>query len=332
MPEVTIRHALLLYNPGSGSTADLSYKVGQIVRFLAEDSNFAVSACPMKPGFSLKEFLTASHTEFELILIAGGDGTVGRALGTISELEIQTPVALVPFGTGNLLAKDLGIYPADKAYVTDYALDIALDGHVIPIDLGKMNDRWFAVNAGIGPFAEAISSPGKKHKSLLSFFAYGIPLIKAIAHPPVKLRVQFDNQEPRIMKAMALFVTNSKEMGIGSKFDASQVTEGEFDVMILAPHTVQEYWRIFMRFASWFLFGIANNDRPYEVLRAKKVKIEPVGRKRIRALIDGDCCGVAPMEISVRHAAVNLCVPKPVADTVPNYRKNDDRSVRERVS
>src|SRR5688500_8164591 len=115
--EVTVRHALLLYNPGSGSTADLTNKVGQIVRFLAEDSNFAVSACPMKPGFSLRGFLTASHVEFELILVAGGDGSVGRALGTIAELGISTPVALVPFGTGNLLAKDLGIYPADKNYV-----------------------------------------------------------------------------------------------------------------------------------------------------------------------------------------------------------------------
>ena len=89
------------------------------------------------------------------IIIASGDGTINEVINGIRNSQnrdlINTPVALVPLGTTNVLAKELGI--PEKI---EKAVDLALNGAAHKISLGRINGRCFSLMAGIGFDGETV--------------------------------------------------------------------------------------------------------------------------------------------------------------------------------
>jgi len=79
------------------------------------------------------------------VLVWGGDGTVRRTIQTIVDRQLDASVAILPAGTSNLLAKNVGV-PID----VEGAVDVAIHGEARPFDLGVMNGEYFAVMGGVG--------------------------------------------------------------------------------------------------------------------------------------------------------------------------------------
>lgn len=335
------KQALVIYNPASGTVGDLDKRLGAIVRRLHETKDYMVTIRATTPGISANELLASDLGEFDLVIACGGDGTVGVVLGAVAELKSKARVGIVPFGTGNLLAHNLGIYPRDlKGDVLYPALETILDGQVISMDLGKLNDRWFTVDAGTGPISNALTVPRQRHKRFWRLFVYVLPLLKSMARGPRAFKVSIDGGPAEIMPASGVFVTTIGEMGIGNAFDYSQLNNGTLDLIVMNPKSVRDYWRTTWRFASWNIFRmLPPGDPPYLVRKIKSVDIDVLAASHMKwpvhtwarkiknfltrrpdfdpaltdhttAMVDGDRCGSTPMHVEIVPNAVQLIVPK----------------------
>ena len=190
MSETKVKQALVVYNPGSGTIGDLDRRLGAIVRRLSEHSKYVVNVRATTPGITSQELLAPSVGDFELVVVCGGDGTVGTVLGAVAEMKLDVPVGIVPFGTGNLLAHNVGIYPKNlQGDVLDPALETILNGQIVSMDLGRLNDHWFTLDAGAGPISDAITVPRQQQKKFWKLFVYILPLLKSMARGPRALKI-----------------------------------------------------------------------------------------------------------------------------------------------
>ena len=116
-----------------------------------------------------KKISKAVKAGVDLLIVWGGDGMVQRALDVLAREKggSKIPLAIMPAGTGNLLARNLGI-PDDLAE----AVKVAFSGHRRPIDLGRLNGEYFGVMAGVGFDGAMIRDADRKLKDRLGKLAY----------------------------------------------------------------------------------------------------------------------------------------------------------------
>jgi diacylglycerol kinase (ATP) len=333
------RQALVVYNPNSGTTGDLDRRLGVIVRRLSEHCQYVVNVRPLCAGMSSQDLLSEELGRFELVVACGGDGTIGTVLGAVAECACDVPVGIVPFGTGNLLARSLNIYPERfSGDILEHAMDIIMSGNVTSIDLGRMNGQWFAVDAGVGPISDAVTAPRQADKRTWKLLAYGGPLLESITRPSMVFTIKADDEKPYDILAAGIFVTNTSEMGIGKRLDLQQLQDGVLDLCILRPFTLHDYWHLTLRIVGWFLFGQMWGSPVYLVKKVKRATIEvaprvprasrfqkfsraiynylhnrsnaPQPRKNVApTMVEGDRCGQTPMYVEVVPQAVKIIVP-----------------------
>jgi YegS/Rv2252/BmrU family lipid kinase len=217
----------------------------------------------------------------DLILAAGGDGTV-RAVCEEAARK-GTAGGIVPLGTGNLLARNLGI-PLN----TRDALDVVFGGQDRAIDLATLEtdsgtSTTFLVMAGLGMDAAIMTGVNDQLKSKVGWLAYFVSGIKAARFPAMKVQITVDDGEPRKFRARTVVVGNVGFLqgGIPLLPDA-QIDDGLLDVVIIAPK----------RFIGWLAIIVRivgrrkrTNER-LDRLTGKKVHIR--AEKPVPMQLDGD--------------------------------------------
>lgn len=328
------KHALVIYNPTAGTAVGPDLWLGAIVHRLCEEADYAVTVMPTRPGMDLQEiFHHAPHPD--LVVAAGGDGTVRCALGAVARFRPRIPVGILPLGTGNQLARNLGIYEENiLGDPLDDAIQVLMTGKPMPIDLGVMNGEYFCVAAGAGPLSDAVISTDHQEKVNWKMLAYASSMIQTLALPPVNFRLTTVG-ESFIVRAAGVFITNISDLGVGKLSDTAELNDGLLDLCVLNPTEFQDYVELGFRFAGGFIGGKA----PYYIRKVdsllveviprppKKTRLqalgstiknlfmgeqepEPLPQKEVIAMIDGDAHGTTPMQIEVVSQAVSIIVPQ----------------------
>jgi diacylglycerol kinase family enzyme len=124
----------------------------------------------------------------DLVLVWGGDGTVQRCVDALAGSNVA--VAIIPAGTANQLAGNLGI-PTDLPE----AVRIAFHGARRRIDLGKLNGEHFAVMAGAGFDAEMISEADSGLKDRAGRLAYVLTGLRHVRDEPVRTKIRVDGRK-----------------------------------------------------------------------------------------------------------------------------------------
>jgi len=137
----------------------------------------------------------------DLVLACGGDGTVTACAEGITDTGV--PLAIIPFGTGNLLARNIGLPTG-----LDEALAVALGGVQQPIDAGRVNGTLFVVMAGLGLDARMLISASDPLKKRLGWLAYAISAARHLGDRPMRVTVSADGARRRRMRANTLIVGN----------------------------------------------------------------------------------------------------------------------------
>ena len=137
----------------------------------------------------------------DLVLACGGDGTVTACAEGVTGSGV--PLAIIPMGTGNLLARNMGL-PMGM----DEALAVALGGVQQPIDAGRVNGTLFVVMAGLGLDARMLSDTSDQLKKRLGWIAYAISAARHLGDRPMRVTVSADGGRRRRMRANALIVGN----------------------------------------------------------------------------------------------------------------------------
>jgi YegS/Rv2252/BmrU family lipid kinase len=196
------------------------------------------------PGRSMAE--AAAISGAELVLVCGGDGTVRTVCAELAGTGVS--VGVVPAGTGNLLARNLGIPLHLQA-----AVDVALNGQDRAIDLVKVSgdglgdDEHFMVMAGMGFDAAVMEGANDRIKAKVGWLAYVVSGVRNMMFPPVRVDVSIDGGEWTRHRARTVLIGNVGYLQAGMPLlpDAA-IDDGVLDVVLLHPS----------RFLSWIPLAV----------------------------------------------------------------------------
>jgi diacylglycerol kinase family enzyme len=185
----------------------------------------------------------AAHNALEsspdVVLVVGGDGTVR----TIAQEVRQTaPLAIVPTGTGNLLARNLRLPLTDL----DQAVSLAFTGRDHAIDIisaalehesGAVTERIFLAMAGVGLDAAMALNSNTSLKSLFGWLAYIPPIARSVlANQSFAVQYRVGNTDPQFLSAHTMIIGNCGVLtGDIVLMPAAAVDDGLLDVVILQP-------------------------------------------------------------------------------------------------
>ncbi|MDF2919299.1 MAG: transcriptional regulator [Microbacterium sp.] len=175
-----------------------------------------------------------------VVLVAGGDGTVRAAAEVLQGTGV--PVALIPAGTGNLLARELGITLGD----VDAAVAVAFSGYerridVAVADLRGADREWsshtFVVMAGIGLDADMAANTNALAKKHLGWLAYVTPIARSVlANRLFRVEYRIDGSRARSARAHTVIVGNCGTLaGNMLLIPRAAIDDGLLDVVMMRP-------------------------------------------------------------------------------------------------
>ena len=199
----------------------------------------------------------------ELILVWGGDGTVQRCID--ASVGAPCTLAILPAGTANLLATNLGI-PHDL----ERAVNIALHGASRVIDVGKINGEHFAVMAGSGFDALMIRDADRSLKDRFGRTAYVWTGARNLRHKAVETKIKIDGDTWFEGDATCVLVGNVSDISGGiTAFDHARPDDGRLDIAVVTATGAIQWTRTLARAA----LGHADRSPMVHVTTAARIKV-----------------------------------------------------------
>jgi diacylglycerol kinase (ATP) len=234
----------------------------------------------------------------DLLIVWGGDGMVQRCIDAMSGSDAT--LAIIPAGTANLFASNLGI-PKD----IEGAVRVALSGRTQAVDVARMNGERFAVMAGAGFDAEMIRSADGGLKDRLGRVAYIWTGAKAVRSKPFKATVNVDGSPWFTGKASCVLIGNVGALFGGvTVFEDAEPADGMVDLGVITADGLVQWARTAARTA---VGNIAQS--PFaQVTRGKSVSVK-LDRKVRYQLDGGDREKVKKFTVEVEPSSVQVRVP-----------------------
>jgi diacylglycerol kinase (ATP) len=238
----------------------------------------------------------------DLILLWGGDGTVQRGLDALaSSAASEVAVGIIPAGTANLLAGNLGI-PTNL----EEAVRIALDGDRRALDLGVVNHEHFAVMAGTGLDALMMKEADAGLKDRLGQLAYFWTGIRAIRARSVSMSVMVDGTSWFNGQASCLLVGNMGRLTGGLvAFPDARSDDGQLEIGVVRAATTLQWARV----AVLLLRGAPGHSKLVHMGRGRKISVK-LDRELPYELDGGARTSTKKLRVRVAPRAVTVCVPE----------------------
>lgn len=238
----------------------------------------------------------------DMVLAGGGDGTVAAVVnGLVNSL---VPLGILPLGTGNNLARDLGI---PLGLPDALALLAAPDNRLNELDVIQVGDAYYVLNVSIGVSADTMHKTRREEKQKFGMLAYLRRGIESINRADLyRFMVDVDGRKVRF-RASEVMITNDKFMGLQPRLDGVDVeaNDGALDMFIVRASTLVDYLGVFRRFL------IPASQRDEEQL--KHLPIRDMARiqsdRPLRVQADGEVIGQTPVEVRVVPNALRVIVP-----------------------
>lgn len=163
------------------------------------DEPLWLTTTPEDPGRGQARSAVAARVN--LVLACGGDGTVTACAEGVTATGV--PLAIIPMGTGNLLARNIGLPMG-----LDEALAIALGSVQQAIDVGRVNGTLFVVMAGLGLDARMLDDTSDTLKKRIGWLAYAISAVRHLGDRPMRVTIGADGGRRRRLRATAVIVGN----------------------------------------------------------------------------------------------------------------------------
>ncbi|GAA0456042.1 hypothetical protein Ade02nite_04870 [Paractinoplanes deccanensis] len=239
----------------------------------------------------------------DLLVVWGGDGIVQRSIDVLARAKggSKIPLAIIPAGTGNLLAGNLGI-PTDL----EQAVDIALRGDRHRIDLGKLNGEYFGVMAGVGFDGAMINEADRNMKDRLGKLAYVWAGVRHVNGEAAKAQIKIDGTTWFEDEASCVLIGNvSKITGGIRAFDDAKPDDGWLDVGVATAQGALQWARALGTMAV----GRSDSSPFVRTTRAREIEVKL--KSKLEYELDGGARSkTKAFTAKVAPGAVKVCVPR----------------------
>jgi diacylglycerol kinase (ATP) len=318
-----IRDALLIFNPVSGRSQGA--RLGRIerARLILDRDGIETELAPTDgpghtPGGATELARKAVKNGRQLVIVCGGDGTVNEVVNGLA--GSQVPLALLPAGTANVLAKELELPWSIEKAATHVAGSemrrIALgfvttgttgngsreNGHGGPVG------RYFLSVAGAGPdgaIVYTVHAGLKKTAGTLAYWAEGMRQLGQYSFP--RFRVTVDG---RAIDATLIVVGRTKHYGGPFRITTEAgLYNDAFELMVCTTRSRLRY----LAYLPLLWAGQLRRARHAHFLKATSVRVEPLDDVKAYVQVDGEMAGRLPVEFRIVPDALTLAVPQALA-------------------
>jgi diacylglycerol kinase (ATP) len=293
-----MKRARIIYNPTSGRELFKKHLAEVLIKL--EQAGYETSVhATICEGDATEAARIAVERKYDIVVAAGGDGTLNEVVNGLAEQDYRPKLGIVPMGTTNDFARALHI-PRDIGQ----AIDVITKGESIPVDIGRMNDRYFINIAGGGRITELTYEVPSKLKTMMGQLAYylkGIEMLPSIK--PTDVTIEYDGKLFE-GEAMLFLIGLTNSVGGFEKLapDAS-INDGLFSLLILKKTNLAE----FIRIATLAVRGEHVKDPNVIYTQANRIKIQ--AKEKVQLNVDGELGGVLPAEFENLYRHLDVFVP-----------------------
>ncbi|MEK4487255.1 diacylglycerol kinase [Psychrobacillus sp. FSL H8-0484] len=294
-----MKRARIIYNPTSGREL-FKRNLPEVLETL-EVAGYETSChATTSEGDAIEAAKKAVVNGFDIIIAAGGDGTLNEVVAGVSEFEDRPRIGLIPMGTTNDFARAVHI-PRD----IQKAVEIIIKGDTIPVDVGLVNDRRYFINiAGGGRITELTYEVPSKLKTVLGQLAYylkGIEMLPSIN--ATKVRIEYDGEVFDDEAMMFLVGLTNSVGGFEKLAPNSSINDGNFSLFILKKVNIAE----FIRLATLAIRGEHLSDPHVIYKKAKNIKV--TSEDKVLLNLDGEYGGIIPATFQNLYRHIEVFVP-----------------------
>jgi diacylglycerol kinase (ATP) len=296
--------AQIILNPSAGQR-DRRRELKTAIAYL-EDRGWQVTLREtQRPGEATTYARQAVAEGYDVVVAAGGDGTVGEVANGLAGSEVA--LGMFPIGTTNVWALQMGIPPfwPLRQHSLLEAAKVLAEGHTRRVDLGEVNGRYFLLWAGVGLDAkvtEEVEPGAKKRLGGLAFVIAGIVVVREFAG--TKVQVTIDGCE--VNRRAVLVVASNAQLyaGIVRLATQARLDDGLLDILIFKGQGFPAILRhIFSVLTKRHL-----RDPEVEYYQARRVEISAAKPLSVHA--DDEPFTTTPVEIGIVPGALRVVVPE----------------------
>ncbi len=242
------------------------------------------------------------------IIVGGGDGTVRLVAGALAGTGIT--LGIVPCGTANLFARNLGLQPRRVRR----NVEVAFAGAARRVDVGwsraRRGDVWsdeapFLVAAGLGNDAAAVLATHHGSKARVGWLAYLVAGARQLGRPTLDMEVSFDGGTFRTVNTWCVLAGNCGRLPLGIRvFPDARPDDGVFDTLLMPLRRPTQWLGI----AAKGVLRLRRDVAALEYGRARTVTVRPGSPQPLQ--LDGDVV-VDVVEVAWRVATGALWVRTP---------------------
>lgn len=283
-----MKRARIIYNPTSGREAIRRDLVD--ILDVYEQAGYETSAFATTPeeNSAMNEATRAAKAGFDLIIAAGGDGTINEVVNGIAPLEHRPMMAIIPAGTTNDYARALRIPREDPLA----AARVILKGRAAKMDIGQSNDSYFINIAAGGSLSELTYSVPSKLKSMYGYLAYvvkGAEMLTSIK--PMDLHIKYDDGEFKGKSAMFFLALTNSVGGFEQIVPDAKLDDGKFTLLIVKTTKFAEI----LNLITEVLKGKHINNPNLIYAKSECVEVSSLKNDKIMINLDGEYGGDAPV-------------------------------------
>ena len=282
---------LVILNPAARSD-----KASRLRERIAALSGGASMRLTSEAGDAREIAAEAVREGFEVIIAAGGDGTLNEVVNGIGGSSVR--LGILPVGTMNVFATELGIPQGNL----ERAWSVIEQGKVVEVDLPKANDTHFIQLAGVGLDAEVVRKTTADSKRALGPLSYLLTLVQVAAHKPS--RVMLEAEGGRISEGSFALIGNGRLYGGPFPvFQRASLFDGLLDVLVFQN---QSHWDV-VRYFQAIAFGTHPQLPDVEYFQTSTLRVTSSGDVPVE--LDGEVAGMLPCLFSVSSQKLRVLAP-----------------------
>ncbi|HKU37115.1 MAG TPA: diacylglycerol kinase family protein [Polyangiales bacterium] len=303
------RVASVIFNEGSGSHASDELRESVEAGFAAQGMRVQWLAITRPALAASRERAVADliRRAEGVLAVAGGDGTINAVASACRKLD--RPLGILPAGTFNYIARNLGIPTEVEA-----AARVIAQGHAAPILVGEINGHLFLNNAGFGLYSHIIEQRELDKRRFgrhrVVAFASGLKVLTE-RHPHYHIKLETDGQQHSLRTTTLFFGVNALQLENYNVEAAKYVQRGQLAVLSLRLDS-----RLDIAAAAWAaLRGKTEAASCVDAAAATSVHITTRRRGVLKVAIDGEIMQLrAPLHVRAVQAGLQVMLPEPRAE------------------